>query len=194
MEQNEYAKDTLAQKYPVAELSAKEKAKVDGLKFDFRELTAEHVVHGLARAFGSLFHNIWMSMEEIAGEDMARKVSYAMGVKYGFANYSDFLKVRGLDQGSPSIMCEYQDKIHSVRGPVHANARFGQFDDRKCIITRKRCIYHEWHIEGTEKYHEEFYKGLYHGYRKADPALKRVDNPKCLWKGDNECEHIFWFK
>jgi hypothetical protein len=192
--QRNYAKDTVAQKYPVGDLSPEEKRKIDGLTFDFRELTAEHIVYALSRAFGSLFHNIWISMEEIAGEDTARKMSYAMGVKYGFANYGDFLDARGLRQGSPSVMCEYQDKIHSVRGPIHANARFGQFDKEKCIITRNKCIYHQWHTEKTRKYHEEFYKGLYDGYKKADPALKDVENPRCLWKGDDGCTHIFRFR
>lgn len=194
MRQHEYARDPKGQQYPVAELSHAEKTKVDGLDFDIQELKADHIVYALSRAFGSLFHNIWKSMEEVAGEEIARKVSYSIGVRYGFKNYSDFLKARGLDHGSPAIMCEFQDKIHSIRGNVHISARFGEFDDEKCVITRKRCIYHEWHIAGTEKYHGEFYRGLYDGYCKADPALKRVENPRCLWKGDNGCIHIFLFK
>jgi hypothetical protein len=160
MKRHEYAKDSLSIEYPVTELSSEEKKKIDTLMFDFKELTPDHIVYGISRAFGSLFHNLWKSMETIAGEETARKVSYEMGVYYGYKNYSDFLKERLLPQGKPALMCEFQDKIHSIRGSVHISARFGEFDDKKCVITRKRCIYHEWHIHGTEKYHGEFYRGL----------------------------------
>lgn len=194
MQQHEYAEDPVAKEYPATELSEEEKKKIDTLSFDFRELTHDHIIYGLARAFGSLFHNIWKSMEKVGGEDIARKVSYDMGVLYGFKNYGDFLKAKDLDHGSPAVMCEFQDKIHSIRGSVHISARFGEFDEEKCIITRKRCIYHEWHFPGTEKYHGEFYRGLYDGYRRADLNLKRVENPRCLWKGDDGCTHIFWYK
>lgn len=194
MQQHEYAKDPAANDYPVAELSEEEKKKIDRLGFKFSELNQDHIVYGLSRAFGSLFHVIWSSMEKFAGEELARKITYNVGALYGSKNYGEFLRAKGLEHGSPAVMCEFQDKIHSVRGSVHISARFGEFDDEKCVITRKRCIYHEWYIPGTEKYHGEFYQGLYEGYRQADPKLRRVENPRCLWQGNDGCTHIFWYR
>ena len=194
MRQHNYAKDPMALLYPISELSEEECKKVDGLRFDFKELTANHIVYGLTRAFGNIFHVFWKTVEEVAGEETALKVCHDMGQRFGAVNFGTFLRSRGFDKGSPALMCEFQDKIHSVRGPVHTSARFGWFDEKKCVILRKRCFYHEYRLEGTAKYHSEFYKGLYDGYRQADPALKRVENPLCLWKGDESCKHEFIYE
>lgn len=194
MEQNIYVKDPMAHKYPINELSEEEKQKVNGLTFDFRELTPDHIVYGLSNAFGSLFHNFWKNIEDVAGKEIAKQISHRIGVKYGFINYSNFLKSHGGSFGTPALMCEFQDKIHSIRGTVHISARFGSFDDKKCVIVRKRCIYHEWHIDSNAEYHSEFYRGLFDGYRQADTALKRVENPLCLHKGNDSCKHIFVYK
>jgi hypothetical protein len=45
-----------------------------GLTFDFRELTADHIVYGLVHAFGGLFHIVWKIVEEAAGEEEAKGV------------------------------------------------------------------------------------------------------------------------
>jgi len=187
-------KDPAASSYPVSDISEDEKRKVDGLTFEFGELTADHIVYGLTRAFGGLFHIVWKTIEEVAGEEEAKRISYTMGTRFGAINFTNFLKSRRVDRGTPALMCEFQDKIHSVRGPLHTSARFGWFDDKKCVIVRKRCFYHEWRLEGTGKYHGEFYRGLYDGYRLADPALKRVENSLCLHKGHDSCEHIFIYE
>lgn len=117
-----------------------------------------------------------------------------MGLRFGAINFGNFLMSRGVDRGTPALMCEFQDKIHSVRGPLHTSARFGWFDDKKCVVLRSRCFYHEWHLEATAKYHSKFYKGLYDGYRHADFALKRVENPLCLHKGNESCKHVFIYE
>ncbi len=194
MRQHEYVDDPSASSYPVKELSEEEKTRVDGLTFDFQELTPDYIVYGLSRAFGILFATVWKTVEEVSGEDTARKVSYQIGRRFGSINFAAFLRSRGVQKGSPALMCEFQDKIHSVRGTVHISARFGRFDDKKCVVLRKRCIYHEWYLEGTAQFHGEFYRGLYDGYRQADQALKRVENPTCLFKRDDCCEHIFIYE
>lgn len=194
MKQHEYAKSLSGLRYPVAELTDGEKERINNLNFNLEELTAEHIVYALARAFGSMFHNIMKFIEEAAGEDVALGVARRTGVQYGKTNYGLFLKSKGAEHGSPALMCEFQDTVHSIRGPLHASARFGWFDDKKCVIRRKKCIYYEWHLEGTEKYVGALEQGIQAGYEEVDPAIVKTECPRCLWKGHDGCEQIWQFK
>ncbi len=194
MKRHEYTKNLSAIGYPVRELSDLEKERIDTLNFNFEELKADHIVYALSRAFGSIFHNTMKAIEEVASRDVAMKTAERLGERYGIANYGAFLKSRGAERGTAALMCEFQDKVHSVRGIEHATARFGMFDDEKCVIRRKKCIYHLYSFEDTGKYTEALEKGIQKGYFQVDPGLAKFENVRCLWKGDNGCEHIISFK
>jgi len=194
MKQHEYAKSLAGLRYPVAELTDGEKTRINNLDFALEELTAEHIVYALARAFGGIFHSLIKFTEEVAGRDAALEVARRTGIQYGRANYGAFLKTHGVERGSPALFCRFQDTVHSIRGHLHASARFGEFDDKKCVVRRKKCIYYEWHLEGTEQYIGALEQGMQAGYEQIDPAIIKTECPRCLWKGDDGCEQIWWFK
>lgn len=191
MRSNDYADADPLLFYPGRNLPASEADKIANYSFDIEALTPGHVVHALARSFRGIFHGMLATFAEVVGEGSALETARRLGRKYAGANYGGFLASKGLSAGSPQLMAEFQDKAHIIRGYEHTSALFGKFDESHCVVTRERCIYFQ--PDGAQ-YTGEFEMGCLEGYHAADPNLERVDNPACLWKGDDHCRHVFHFR
>jgi hypothetical protein len=85
-------------------------------------------------------------------------------------------------------MAQYQDLVHSIRGPKHTSALFAEFTEARCIVRRTECIYFSDASPQNGKYTREFERGCFAGYQAADPNLLRVEVLRCRCIGDAECE------
>jgi hypothetical protein len=166
---------------------------MESFGFRISEIDADRIVYAQSRSFANLFHNIFDVVRERFGEERATEVAQSLGRRYGVNNYGGFLRSRGVKEGSPALMCEFQDMAHAIRGPDHASALFGEFDEERCMVKRTKCIYFSDHPAGMGQYTAIFEAAVAEGYQEVDPALERVDNPRCLCKGDSSCEVSLWF-
>ena len=85
-------------------------------------------------------------------------------------------------------MALYQDLAHAIRGPKHAAALFAEYDDKKCVVKRRACIYFNIDAPQNGKYVNAFEQGVFAGYMAVDKNLLRVDVIRCLCRGDDTCE------
>ena len=193
MQRIQYAKDRPIIMMPAANLSAEEKAKIDNLSFRIEELTADHVVYSLSQMFVKTLNTLLAMFGEFAGDELAVRLARTFGERLGYAQWSNFLKGKGVKRGTPELMAEYQNMVHSIRGPAHASALWAEFDDRKCVVRRKKCGTYEGHPPGTGQYENDRLEGVFDGYIKADPGLEKIEHvlpcPNC-----ENCEMIFWYK
>jgi hypothetical protein len=181
--------------YPGGNLSAEEKRRMDAFAVGIEELTVDHLIYGMSRQIENNFQTFFAVANDLLGEAQTLKVANEIGRRYGGRNYASLQNARGLgNRGSPEIMARYQDLAHAIRGPKHAAALFAEYDEKRCTARRNACIYYSDAFPDNGKYTSAFEQGVYEGYLGVDQNLRRVDNPKCVCRGDRTCEHHFIYQ
>lgn len=181
--------------YPGRNLSPEEKRRMDTYEVKIDELTVDHIVYSMSRQVENNFQTFYTVAEEVVGEEQALKIAYEIGRRYGGLGYARLLTAYGKsNEGSPEMMARYQDLVHAIRGPKHAAALFAEYDDRRCVVRRKACIYFNESMPQNGKYTSAFEQGCFAGYKAADRNLLRIDVIRCLCRGDSSCEQQWVYK
>jgi hypothetical protein len=71
---------------------------------------------------------------------------------------------------------------------------FAEYDDERCIVRRKECLYYSDAAPSNGKYTGEFERGACDGYASVDPNLDHTEVHACRWRGDSGCEMHWVFK
>lgn len=193
MEQEEYA-SAVPLYYPGANLTEEQRQAMDEYRVPLPEVTIEHLVYSLSRQVENNFHTTYAVAEDLFGEERARELAYQIGLRYGGLGYASLLKAAGTEgAGTPRLMALYQDLVHYIRGPKHTSALFAEYDDERCVVKRKRCIYFKDEKPEHGKYVESFERGAQDGYENVDRNLVKTEIRSCLWKGDGGCEQHWIF-
>lgn len=194
MARERYSEDHLLF-YPGARLSPAEKQRMDRYQVPIEELTVDHLVYSMGRQIEANFQTFYTVAEEVVGEEAALRIAREIGRRYGGRGYATLLKAYGRDRrGDPRMMALYQDLVHAIRGPKHAAALFAEYDDSKCVVRRRQCIYFSEEHPENGKYTEAFEAGCFDGYVAADDNLERVDVIRCRFQGAGGCEQHWVFK
>ena len=194
MKQEEYSTDSRLF-YPARNLSADEKRRMDTYDIKITDLTIDHIVYSMSRQIEANFQAFYSVAEDMMGEEKALELAHEIGRRYGALGYQTFLKSlnRGND-GLPQTMAQYQDLVHSIRGPKHTAALFAYHDEKACVVKRNACIYFSEDAPKNSKYVAAFERGCFEGYKSADKNLKRVEVIKCLCRGGDSCEQRWIYK
>ena len=175
--------------YPGNRLSAEERRRMDEYDIEIDEVTLDHLIYSMSRQIENNFQTFYTVAEQVVGEEKALEIAREIGERYGGQGYAKLLAARGKGKkGSPEMMALYQDLVHSIRGPKHAAALFAEYDDKRCVVRRKECIYFNEQTPENGKYTEAFELGCFAGYEAADDNLLRVEVHKCRYRGDGGCE------
>jgi hypothetical protein len=196
MRELEYADQALLADYPGTDLSEEDKRAIADSTAGVVEIltSPELIIHGLGESLSVIVTAIFAKVEEVAGAETALEVARRLGREHGERNYSRFLANRGLP-GGPRSFCEYEDYGHALRGPRHVKALFARYDETSVYVEREDCLYFCGERGRRNLYIEALEAGMYEGYIAADPRLERVENPRCLCKGDADgCVHRFVFR
>jgi hypothetical protein len=186
--QEPYANDPLLF-YPGRRLSDEEKRRIDTYEIEIDEVTTDHLVYAMGKQIENNFQTFYSVAEEIVGEEKALEIAHEIGLRYGGKGYETLLKAKGLGRdGSARMMALYQDLVHSIRGPKHTSALYAEYDDQRCVVRRKECIYYSEQHPDNGKYTEALELGCFEGYKAADKNLLRVEVHKCRYRGDAGCE------
>jgi hypothetical protein len=189
MEHEPYASDHMLF-YPGAGLSASERERMDRYEIPIDEVTIDHLIYSMSRQIENNFQSFYTIAEEVVGEEQALEIAHRIGLRYGGGGYATFMRAQGITDGAGSArtMALYQDLVHSLRGPKHAAALFAEYDETRCVVKRKECIYYSAAAAKNGKYAGAFESGCFEGYRNADHNLLRVEVRKCVWQGADGCE------
>jgi len=183
-----YADDPLLF-YPGARLSAEERRRMDEYDLEIADVTVDHLVYSLSRQVENNFQVFYAVAEDLIGVDKALELAQEIGRRYGGRGYAQFLAARGHGtKGSAQLMAQYQDLVHSIRGPKHTAALYAEHTGSRCIVRRKECIYYSDAFPENGKYTNAFEAGCFEGYRAADENLLRVEVHKCRCRGNDSCE------
>ncbi len=194
MTREEYSRNHLLF-YPGARLSDAERQRMESYDIGIDELTVDHLVYSMSRQIENNFQSFYTVAEELAGEQTALAIAKEIGRRYGGQGYANLLKARGRPRrGEPRMMALYQDLVHAIRGPKHAAALFAEYDDTRCIVRRRQCIYFNEANPQNGKYTEAFEAGCFEGYVAADDNLLRVEVIRCVFQGADGCEQHWVFK
>lgn len=194
MQSEPYAKDPLLF-YPGRRLTEQERQRMDNYEIPIDELTVDHLIYSLSRQVELNFQTFYQVAEEIVGAEQALRVAREIGQRYGGKGYEKLLKALGSPgAGSPRTMALYQDLVHSIRGPKHTAALYAEYDDNRCVVRRKECIYYSEEFPENGKYTGSFEAGCFEGYKQADANLLRVEVHRCRWKGDSSCEQHWVYR
>jgi hypothetical protein len=175
--------------YPGRRLTDEQKRKMDEYEIDIGEVTVDHLIYSMSRQIENNFQTFYTVAESVEGEEKALENAREIGERYGGQGYAKLLEVQGKgNEGSPRMMALYQDLVHSIRGPKHAAALYAEYDDKRCVVRRKECIYYNEQNPQNGKYTEAFELGCFAGYKAADKNLLRVEVHKCRYRGDGGCE------
>lgn len=181
--------------YPGRNLSAEERGRMDRYEVKIDELTVDHIVYSMSRQIENNFQTFYTVAEDLLGEEAALKLAYEIGRRYGGLGYAKLLEAYGRrNDGSPEMMALYQDLVHAIRGPKHAEALFAEHDAARCVVRRKACIYFSESRPENGKYTSAFEQGCFAGYRAADRNLLRVDVIRCLCRGADSCEQHWVYR
>ena len=181
--------------YPGSSLSAEERRRMDTYEITIDEVTVDHLVYSMSRQIENNFQSFYTVAEELAGEEMALSIAREIGRRYGGQGYANLLKAYGRPQrGEPRMMALYQDLVHAIRGPKHAAALFAEYDDTRCVVRRRQCIYFDERNPHNGRYTEAFEAGCFDGYVAADDNLLRVEVVRCRFQGTDGCEQHWVFK
>jgi hypothetical protein len=183
-----YADDPLLF-YPGAGLSAEERRRMDEYDLEIGDVTVDHLVYSLSRQVENNFQIFYTVAEDLIGADRALELAQEIGRRYGGRGYAQFLLARGHgSNGSAQLMAQYQDLVHSIRGPKHTSALYAEHTPSRCIVRRDECIYYSDAFPENGKYTNAFEAGCFEGYRAADANLLRVEVHRCRCRGDAGCE------
>ena len=179
--------------YP-GRISAQRAQEIQNFEVGIDELTVDDIVHAISRNGTLILYTMFEIVKDMWGEEAAIKVWEEYTYRRAKNGFSRWLKKNGVTSGTPELMAAYQDRAHALSGPA-ASTAYTTYDDEKCIITRTSCYYHTHKPEGMKSlcgYTES--GGFMRGYMEADPAIKKVERPKCLSQGDDNCVRIIWYK
>jgi len=169
--------------------------RMESYDISLEEVTTDHLVYSMSRQIENNFQTFYTTAEEVVGVENALAIARQIGRKYGGEGYRKLLRARGREgRGDPRMMALYQDLVHSIRGPKHAAALFADYDDTRCIVRRKACIYFDESNPKNGKYTEAFEAGCFEGYVAADANLLRVEVKHCRFQGADGCEQHWVFK
>lgn len=181
--------------YPGAGLTTDERDRMERYDISIDEITVDHLVYSMSRQIENNFQSFYTVAEELAGVDTALAIAKEIGRRYGGQGYALLLRARGRERrGEPRMMALYQDLVHSIRGPKHAAALFAEYDNERCIVRRRECIYFNEANPQNGKYTEAFEAGCFEGYVAADDNLLRVEVVRCRFQGTEGCEQHWVFK
>lgn len=181
--------------YPGAGLSETEKGRMDRYEVPIEELSVDHLIYSMSKQIENNFQSFYTVAEETVGKENALEIARGIGRRYGGQGYARLLKVYGREQrGEPRMMALYQDLVHAIRGPKHAAALFAEYDDTRCIVRRRECIYFNEDNPQNGIYTEAFEAGCFEGYVAADDNMLRVDVEFCRFQGAPGCEQHWVFK
>lgn len=188
MKREPYAENSLLF-YPGRRLSDEERRRMDEYDIDISEVSLDHLIYSMSRQIENNFQTFYTVAESVVGEEKALEIAREIGERYGGRGYAQLLETRGMgNEGSPRMMALYQDLVHSIRGPKHAAALYAEYDDKRCVVRRKECIYFNEQAPENGKYTEAFELGCFAGYKAADENLLRVEVHRCRYRGDAGCE------
>jgi hypothetical protein len=196
MEPMEYADPALLEAYPAMQLSAADRAKIQDSTASVVEILQrpDLIIHALGESISVIVTALLEQVAEVTSPQTAIAVARGLGRQHGERNLRRFLENRGLPGGARSF-CEYEDYGHALRGPRHVQALFARSDETTVVVQRSDCLYFCGRRGKRSPYIEALEAGMYEGYAAADPLLERVENPRCLCKGDADgCEHRFVFR
>lgn len=192
--QEPYAKDAILF-YPGRRLSDEEKRRMDRYEIEIDEITIDHLVYAMSKQIEINFQTFYTVAESVVGEEKALAIANEIGRRYGGRGYATLLEAKGLGKkGSARLMALYQDLVHSIRGPKHAAALYAEYDDERCVVRRKECIYYNEQTPENGKYTEAFELGCFDGYKAADENLLRVEVHRCRYRGDGGCEQHWVYR
>lgn len=178
--------------YPGMNLSQAERDRMDRYEVPIDEVTIDHLVYAMSKQIENNFQAFYTVAEEVAGEEMALKIAFEIGKRYGGSGYAKLLEAHGLGRnGSAKMMTIYQDLVHAIRGPKHTAALFAEYDDDRCVVKRNACIYYNEANPQNGKYTGAFEQGCFEGYKAADQNLREVVVHSCVWRQEGHCE-ISW--
>jgi hypothetical protein len=181
--------------YPGAGLSPAERDRMERYDISIGEITVDHLVYSMGRQIENNFQSFYSVAEELAGKDTALAIAREIGRRYGGQGYARLLQAQGRERrGEPRMMAIYQDLVHSIRGPKHATSLFAEYDDTRCIVRRRSCIYFSEEHPQNGIYTEAFELGCFEGYVAADDNLLEVKVVHCKYQGADGCEQHWVFK
>lgn len=181
--------------YPGAGLTPEEKARMERYEIPVEEITVDHLVYSMSRQIEQNFQTFYTIAEETVGVDQALAIAREIGRRYGGQGYAKLLVAHGRPRrGEPRMMALYQDLVHAIRGPKHAAALFAEYDDERCVVRRRECIYFSEADPQNGRYTEAFEAGCFEGYVAADDNLLRVEVVRCRFQGAPGCEQHWVFK
>ena len=194
MSQEPYARNHLLF-YPGAGLSEDERHRTENYEIRIAELTTDHLIYSMSRQIENNFQTFYTTAEDVVGEERALEIAREIGRRYGGQGYAQLLRSYDQDRrGDPRMMALYQDLVHAIRGPKHAAALFAEYDDTRCIVRRRQCIYFNEARPENGKYTEAFEAGCFEGYVAADDNLLRVEVIRCRFQGADGCEQHWVFE
>ena len=178
--------------YPGAKLSEERKQRILDFDIDLDEVTVEDILFNTARAYTGTFYAVVGLIEKRWGKEAAHEIARELGGTSGRRNMEKWLRIHGVDAGSPMLMSKFQDFQHGLRGPDHANAT-SEYGDDRARVCRTKCGWHTGRPEGAESYCRYFSERAIGGYGAADPALHEIRISECMSWGDERCVHEFWY-
>jgi hypothetical protein len=194
MNRERYAEDHLLF-YPGARLLASDKERMDRYEVPIDEVTVDMLIYSMSKQIENNFQTFYTIAEELAGTDQALAIAKEIGRRYGGQGYATLLRAHHRPgRGEPRMMAIYQDLVHAIRGPKHAAALFAEYDDTRCVVRRRECIYFSEANPANGKYTEAFEAGCFEGYVDADDNLLRVEVQRCRFQGADGCEQHWVFK
>jgi hypothetical protein len=181
--------------YPGARLPASEKDRMERYDISIDEVTVDHLIYSMSRQIENNFQTFYTMAEEVVGVEQALAIARRIGRRYGGEGYGRLLRAHHREgHGEPRMMALYQDLVHAIRGPKHAAALFAEYDDTRCVVRRRECIYFSESNPQNGKYTEAFEAGCFEGYVAADANLLRVEVKRCRFQGADGCEQHWVFK
>lgn len=178
--------------YPGMNLSQAERDRMDRYEVPIDEVTIDHLVYAMSKQIENNFQAFYTVAEELVGEELALKIAFEIGKRYGGGGYAKLLEAHGLGRnGSARMMTIYQDLVHAIRGPKHTAALFAEYNDDRCVVKRNACIYYNEANPQNGKYTGAFEQGCFEGYKAADQNLREVVVHSCVWRQEDRCE-ISW--
>jgi hypothetical protein len=181
--------------YPGAGLTQEQRQQMDRYEIPIDQVTVDHLVYSMSKQIENNFQSFYTIAEEVVGEAQALEIAKQIGRRYGGGGYATFLRAQGCEgEGSPRMMALYQDLVHSLRGPKHAAALYATYDESRCVVKRRECIYFSEAAPQNGKYAGAFEAGCFEGYVANDRNLLRVEVKHCVWQGAGGCEQHWVYR
>ena len=173
--------------YP-AKISEERINQIDEKNITYDEFTCNDLVYSLSKRAKWTLHNFYLALQQVAGDETARKVAKKAGYNMGKTALAAWQKKFNTKQMNPEQWAIMQDFQHALGGFFHRDA-FAEYDDKKCVVRRTDCGHCTFAPETRHlcKYTDE---GFLEAYREMQPGLKTTAKTG-LPEGSDICEVIF---